>query len=291
MEGQSLVYTFDDAKAKERRTTQYFEIAGNRAIYHDGWYARTIHRAPWEPKPRRSLEDNSAWQLYDVRSDFSLANDLAAKHPQKLKELQEIFLSEAAKYHVLPMDDRVFERLDGAAVGRPDLMGGRTSMTLAEGMTGMMESVFINVKNRSKTITAELECPGGRRERHDPGARRPLRRLVPVRQGRRTGVRIQLPGPAADPHCGQRAAGTGQGDAEVRLRLRRRRPGQRWRRHPLRQWREGRGRPDREHPGGPLLGGRDCRRGHRPRHAGRRGDRLRAPSRSSAVAFPRSRSR
>ena len=67
MEGKSLLGTFDDPKAKEPRMTQYFEIAGNRAIYHDGWYARTIHRAPWEPKPRRTLEDNSAWQLYDVR--------------------------------------------------------------------------------------------------------------------------------------------------------------------------------------------------------------------------------
>ncbi|MDH5175197.1 MAG: arylsulfatase [Gammaproteobacteria bacterium] len=158
MEGTSLVYTFGDPEAKERHTTQYFEIAGNRAIYHDGWFARTIHRAPWESKPRRALEDNSAWQLYDVRNDFSLANDLAAKNPQKLAELQAVYLQEAAKYHVLPMDDRVFERLDGAAVGRPDLMGGRTSMTLAEGMTGMMEGVFVNVKNRSVTITADLEA-------------------------------------------------------------------------------------------------------------------------------------
>ncbi|MDH4105306.1 MAG: arylsulfatase, partial [Gammaproteobacteria bacterium] len=77
---------------------------------------------------------------------------------QKLAELQAVYLQEAAKYHVLPMDDRVFERLDGAAVGRPDLMGGRTSMTLAEGMTGMMEGVFVNVKNRSVTITADLEA-------------------------------------------------------------------------------------------------------------------------------------
>jgi arylsulfatase len=161
MEGKSLVYSFEDAKAKERRTTQYFEIAGNRAIYHDGWFARTIHKAPWEAKPRRTLEDNSAWQLYDTRSDFSLANDLAAKYPQKLAELQKVFLQQAEKYHVLPMDDRVFERLDGAAVGRPDLMAGRTSMTLAEGMSGMMESVFINVKNRSKTITAEVDVPQG----------------------------------------------------------------------------------------------------------------------------------
>jgi len=159
IEGTSLAYSFDDAKAKERRTTQYFEIAGNRAIYHDGWYARTIHRAPWEMKARRPLQDNSAWELYDVRADFSLANDVAAKNPKKLAELQALFLKEAAKYHVLPLDDRVFERLNAAAVGRPDLMGGRTSLTLAEGMTGMMEAAFVNVKNRSKTITAEVEVP------------------------------------------------------------------------------------------------------------------------------------
>jgi arylsulfatase A-like enzyme len=161
MEGTSLVYSFEDAKAKERHTTQYFEIAGNRAIYHEGWLARTIHRAPWEPKPRRTLEDNSAWELYDTRADFSLANNLASKNPQKLAELQAVFLEQAEKYHVLPMDDRVFERLDAASVGRPDLMAGRSSMTLAEGMSGMMEGVFVNVKNRSKTITAELEVPQG----------------------------------------------------------------------------------------------------------------------------------
>jgi arylsulfatase A-like enzyme len=161
MAGISLAYTFEDAKAKERHTTQYFEIAGNRAIYHDGWFARTIHKAPWEPKPRRTLQDNSAWELYNVRSDFSLANDLAAQNPKKLAEMEKIFLQEAVKYGVLPMDDRVFERMDPVAVGRPDLMGGRKSLTLAEGMTGMMESVFINVKNRSNIITAELEVPEG----------------------------------------------------------------------------------------------------------------------------------
>jgi arylsulfatase len=159
MQGTSLVYSFADAKAKERHTTQYFEIAGNRAIYHDGWYARTIHKAPWEQKPRRTLEDNSAWQLYHVTSDFSLADDLAAKEPAKLAELQALYLKEAGKAGALPMDDRVFERLDPVAAGRPDLMGKRTSLTLAEGMTGMMEGVFINVKNRSKTITAEVEVP------------------------------------------------------------------------------------------------------------------------------------
>jgi arylsulfatase len=159
IEGTSIVYSFDNAKAKERHTTQYFEISGNRAIYHDGWLARTIHRAPWESKPRRALTDTSAWELFDVRSDFSLANDLAAKNPKKVAQMQALFLKEAAKYHVLPLDDRAFERLDAKAVGRPDLLGARTSMTLSEGMIGMMEAVFVNVKNRSKVITADIEVP------------------------------------------------------------------------------------------------------------------------------------
>jgi arylsulfatase len=158
MEGVSLVYSFHDAAAKERHITQYFEIAGNRAIYHDGWLARTLHRAPWEAKPRNPLEKD-VWELYDVRNDFSLTTDLAVKNPQKLSELQGKFLEEAKKYHVLPIDDRVFERLLASEVGRPDLMAGRNSLTLAEGMTGMMENVFPNVKNKSLTITAEVEVP------------------------------------------------------------------------------------------------------------------------------------
>lgn len=161
MAGTSLAYTFDAAAAKDRHTTQYFEIAGNRAIYHDGWFARTIHKAPWEAKPRRSLQDDSAWELFDVRNDFSLADNLAAKRPDKLAEMKALFLKEAVRYGALPMDDRFFERMDPKSVGRPDLMGDRKSLTLAEGMTGMLEGVFINVKNRSKSITAEIEVPEG----------------------------------------------------------------------------------------------------------------------------------
>ena len=160
IEGVSMAYTFHDANARDRHTTQYVEIAGNRAIYHDGWLARTIHRAPWELNPRRPLKDD-VWELYDVRSDFSLADDLAAKNPTKLAEMQVLFMQEAEKHHVLPIDDRVFERALAEAVGRPDLMSGRTSLTLAEGMTGMMENVFLNVKNKSKTITADIEVPAG----------------------------------------------------------------------------------------------------------------------------------
>ena len=113
MAGKSLLASFDDPNARTR-STQYFEIAGNRAIYHDGWFARTIHRAPWEFEPRRPLKDD-VWELYDVRTDFSLADDVAAKNPKKLAELKALFLQEAEKYGVLPLDDRVAERMD--AVG------------------------------------------------------------------------------------------------------------------------------------------------------------------------------
>jgi arylsulfatase len=161
MDGVSMAYLFDDANAKERHTTQYFEMFGNRAMYKDGWFARTIHKAPWEPKARRALDDDSAWELFDTTKDFSLVNNLAAKHPEKLKALQELFLVEAEKNFALPIDDRSVERVNAALVGRPDLMAGRTSLTLAEGMTGMTENVFLNIKNKSKTITAEIEVPKG----------------------------------------------------------------------------------------------------------------------------------
>jgi arylsulfatase len=158
MEGVSFAYTFESANAQDRHTTQYFEIAGNRAIYHDGWLARTIHRAPWERQGRRPLQQD-VWDLYDTRNDFSLANDIATQNPEKLAELQALFMTEAEKYHVLPIDDRMLERALASAVGRPDLMEGRTSLTLAEGMTGMSENVFLNVKNKSKTIVAEVDVP------------------------------------------------------------------------------------------------------------------------------------
>lgn len=160
IEGVSMVYTFADAKAKDRHKTQYFEIFGNRGIYHDGWLAHTVHRAPWENKPRVPfLEDK--WELYHVDEDFSSANDLAAQNPGKLKELQELFLKEAARNQALPLDDRFIERTNAGLVGRPDLMGGRTSLTVYEGMFGMTENVFINTKNRSHSITAEVQIPKG----------------------------------------------------------------------------------------------------------------------------------
>lgn len=159
MEGVSMVYSFDDAKAAGRHKTQYFEIAGNRAIYSDGWVAATVHKAPWEMKPRHKLTED-VWELYNVDEDFSESNDLSAKNSDKLEELQALFLKEAERYRVLPIDDRTIERFDPTIAGRPDLMAGRKSLTVYPGMTGMMENAFINVKNQSVTITAEIEAIG-----------------------------------------------------------------------------------------------------------------------------------
>lgn len=171
IEGTSFAYTFDDAKAKERHTIQYFEMFGNRAIYKDGWLARTIHRPAWRQKPLHSLQED-VWDLYNDSEDFSLANNLAAKNPEKLKELQDLFMKEAEKFHVLPIDDRVLERLDAKAVGRPTVVEGRTKMVLGEGMKGMQTDVFIDLRNTAYTITADIEvgangngvivCQGGR---------------------------------------------------------------------------------------------------------------------------------
>jgi arylsulfatase A-like enzyme len=155
-DGTSMVYTFDNAKAKGTHTTQYFEMFGNRGIYHDGWVACTRHSIPWLMVANPPLA-NDVWELYNMTEDFSQANDLAAKNPAKLKELQSLFMKEAAKNHALPIDDRRSERFNAALAGRPDLMGERTSLTVYPGMVGMTENAFINIKNRSFTITAPVE--------------------------------------------------------------------------------------------------------------------------------------
>ena len=157
-EGVSLGYSFDDPDAEDRHTTQYFEMFGNRAIYHDGWVAATKHRTPWAALPDGPLAQDK-WELYHVAKDFSQSEDVAAAHPDKLQAMQELFMKEAIEHHVLPLDDRSYERFNPAIAGRPDLMGDRKSLTLYEGMTGIMENAFINVKNRSHSITAEVEIP------------------------------------------------------------------------------------------------------------------------------------
>ena len=155
-DGTSMLYTFDNAGAPETHTTQYFEMFGNRGIYHDGWVAATRHSIPWLIVPLPPLA-NDTWELYHTADDFSEARDLAAKNPAKLKEMQELFLKVAEANHVLPIDDRRSERFDAKVAGRPDLMNGRTSLTVYPGMTGMAENAFINVKNVPFMITAPVE--------------------------------------------------------------------------------------------------------------------------------------
>lgn len=158
MDGVSMLYSADHASAADRRTTQYFEMFGNRGIYHEGWVACTRHSIPWLMAQNAPLADD-VWELYHVEQDFSQAHNLAAQNPAKLKELQDLFMKEAARNHVLPIDDRRSERFNPAIAGRPDLLGGRKSMTVYPGMTGIMENAFINVKGVHHTVTAEVEVP------------------------------------------------------------------------------------------------------------------------------------
>lgn len=171
IEGTSLAYTFKDSNTPEHHKIQYFEMFGNRAIYQDGWYARTIHREAWKQKPANTLL-NDKWELYNTNQDFSLAKDLAPKNADKLKAMQEIFMKEAEKYHVLPIDDRVLERTNAELMGRPTVMGNRNTVTYGEGMKGMGVDIFIDLRGKSYTITSEVAidangngvivCQGGR---------------------------------------------------------------------------------------------------------------------------------
>jgi arylsulfatase len=157
MDGVSMLYSVKAPEAPGRRTTQYFEMFGNRGIYHEGWVACTRHSIPWLLGTKLPALTENVWELYHVEQDFSQANNLAAKNPEKLKELQEVFTREAIRNHVLPIDDRRSERMIPSVAGRPDLLGGRTAMTVYPGMTGIMENAFINTKGVHYTITAEIE--------------------------------------------------------------------------------------------------------------------------------------
>jgi arylsulfatase len=162
MDGVSMLYSANNAKAADRRKTQYFEMFGNRGIYHDGWVACTRHSIPWDMAAKMRPLADDVWELYNVNEDFSQANDLASKHPEKLKELQAVFMKEAVRNHVLPIDDRRAERFNPAIAGRPDLLDGRKTLTVYPGMTGMLENAFINVKGVRHTITAEVDLKDAR---------------------------------------------------------------------------------------------------------------------------------
>jgi len=159
VEGVSMVYTFDDAKASSRHRTQYFEMLGNRAIYNDGWVAATTPPVvPWEMGQAPNVNDYK-WELYNVADDFSEANDLAAREPKKLRELQDLFWAEAGKYNVLPLDNSKVERLDVSL--RPSLTRGRIGFAYYPGMIRIPEGSAPDFKNKSYRITADLQIPEG----------------------------------------------------------------------------------------------------------------------------------
>ena len=159
MEGTSMLYTLNDPDAEERHDLQYFEMFGNRGIYHKGWSAVTKHRTPWEMVGGTlPAFDDDVWELYDGASDFSQSRNLAADHPEKLHELQRLWLIEAVKYNVLPIDDRTADRLNPEIAGRPTLIRGNSQL-LFSGMGRLSENSVVSIKNKSFSVTAEVEVP------------------------------------------------------------------------------------------------------------------------------------
>jgi arylsulfatase len=158
LEGVSMVYAFGDADAAERHETQYFEMFCNRGIYHKGWTAVTRHSTPWVMAADLPPFEDDVWELYDTNTDWSQAHDLAGELPEKLEELQRLWLTEAVKYNVLPLDDRRVERLNSDLAGRPVLVKGNSQL-LFGGMGRLSENSVINIKNKSHSITAELHVP------------------------------------------------------------------------------------------------------------------------------------
>ncbi|GAA4361257.1 arylsulfatase [Angustibacter luteus] len=161
MEGTSMVYSFNEAAAPERHDLQYFEMFGNRGIYHRGWSAVTKHKTPWMiVDPNMGPFDADVWELYDGSSDYSQANDLAADQPERLAHLQRLWLIEATKYNALPMDDRSGERLNADLAGRPTLIHGSSQLLFA-GMGRLSENSVVSIKNKSFSVTADVDVPAG----------------------------------------------------------------------------------------------------------------------------------
>ncbi|HEX6577390.1 MAG TPA: arylsulfatase [Jiangellaceae bacterium] len=161
MEGTSMLYTFNEAAAPERHDLQYFEMFANRGIYHKGWSAVTKHRTPWVlVGGELPAFDDDIWELYDGNNDYSQAHDLAADQPEMLAELQRLWLIEATKYNVLPLDDRTAERFDPGMAGRPTLIRGNSQLFFA-GMGRLSENSVVSIKNKSFSVTAEVVVPSG----------------------------------------------------------------------------------------------------------------------------------
>src|SRR6185295_8356166 len=155
--GVSMASSFDDAASPERRETQYFEMFCNRGIYHEGWTAVTRHSVPWVMGTELPSLSADVWELY-APDDWTQAHDLAAEQPEKLAELQTLFIIEAGKYNVFPLDDRRAERFNSDLAGRPQLVRGNRQL-LFGGMRRLTENSVVVMKNKSFALTAEIEVP------------------------------------------------------------------------------------------------------------------------------------
>lgn len=157
IEGVSFLYALEQATADDRHKTQYFEMYGNRGIYHNGWTAVTRHRSIFEMKTAKLPAFNSdVWELYDTSSDWTQAKDVGNLYPEKLAELKQLFLDEGLQHNVFPLDDRFVERLNPTLAGRKDIMAGRPIIKLYPGTRGLREDTAPNVKNTSFMIAAEV---------------------------------------------------------------------------------------------------------------------------------------
>ena len=184
-----MVYAFDDASAAGRRETQYFEQTANRGIYHQGWSAVTKHRTPWDFHAELPAFDDDVWELYGP-DDWTQVNNLVDEHPEKLHELQRLFLLEASRYKVLPLDDRSVERFNSDLAGRPTLIKGNRQQFFA-GMGRLTENSVVNIKNKSHAVTAQItlaDDPATGVTIAQGGA---FRRLDPVRPRRSTRLLLQ----------------------------------------------------------------------------------------------------
>ena len=266
IEGFSMLYAFNDAKAAERHETQYFEMFCNRGIYHKGWTAVTRHGVPWLGAYKRAFDDD-VWELYDTNTDWTQSKDLAKENPKKLAELQRLFIIEATKYSALPLDDRTFERFNPDLAGRPQLIKGKTQI-LFGGMGRLSENSIVSIKNKSYAITADLDVPKSGAEG-----------VIIAQGGNINGWSLYAKGGKLK-YCynffgidvtfveATQPIPAGQSPGPHGVQVRRRRSRQGRRRHALRRRQGGRPGPHREDRADGVLRRRDLRRRQGSRFAG-----------------------
>ncbi len=274
LQGVSMAYSFDDAEADDRHTTQYFEMFCNRGIYHQGWTAVTRHSIPWVLAEMPAFDDD-VWELYGP-DDWTQAHDLAKEQPEKLAELQRLFLMEAGKYNVLPLDDRRFERFNADLAGRPQLVRGNSQL-LFGGMGRLSENSVVVLKNKSHAVTALIEVPEAGANGVIVAQGGAFGGFSLYATGRQAGLLLQPVRPATVQGLRIRSDPVRRAPGADGVHLRRRRVRQGRRGHPLRRRRTSRRGPGRRDCADAVLRRRDDRRRKRQRDTGER--RLRAEGR------------